>query len=105
MALISTLRCWPRSGRLRYDEKVRYKFRSERSLDRFLRLRLDLLNRQLAGKEPSPAHADSRPKADSENSRNSGGDEREVTENSFSSKDCLRRKKNGKRTPRATTAV
>src|SRR5207237_10081396 len=27
--------------KLRYDEKVRYKFRSERSLDRFLRLRLD----------------------------------------------------------------
>ncbi len=33
--------------KLRYDEKVRYKFRSLRSLDRFLRLRLDLLNRQL----------------------------------------------------------
>ena len=32
--------------KLRYDEKVRYKFRSERSLDRFLRLRLDLLARQ-----------------------------------------------------------
>jgi hypothetical protein len=32
--------------KLRYDEKVRYKFRSERSLDRFLRLRLDLLARE-----------------------------------------------------------
>lgn len=29
--------------KLRYDEKVRYKFRSERSLDRFLRLRLGRL--------------------------------------------------------------
>jgi hypothetical protein len=29
--------------KLRYDEKVRYKFRSARSLDRFLRLRLGLL--------------------------------------------------------------
>jgi Transposase len=29
--------------KLRYDEKVRYKFRTERSLDRFLRLRLGLL--------------------------------------------------------------
>ncbi len=32
--------------KLRFDEKVRYKFRAERSLDRFLRLRLDLLARQ-----------------------------------------------------------
>jgi hypothetical protein len=32
--------------KLRYDEKVRYKFRGQRSLDRFLRLRLDLLARQ-----------------------------------------------------------
>jgi hypothetical protein len=31
--------------KLRYDEKVRYKFRSQRSLDRFLRLRLDRLAR------------------------------------------------------------
>jgi Transposase and inactivated derivatives len=30
--------------KLRYDEKVRYKFRSERSLNRFLRLRLGLLD-------------------------------------------------------------
>jgi hypothetical protein len=35
--------------RLRYDEKVRYKFRSRRSLDRFLRLRLAMLNRQAEG--------------------------------------------------------
>jgi Transposase len=31
--------------KLRYDEKVRYKFRSQRSLDRFLRLRLGQLTR------------------------------------------------------------
>jgi len=36
--------------KLRYDERVRYKSRSERSLDRFLRLRLDLLDdRRLVG--------------------------------------------------------
>lgn len=36
-----------RSNRkVRFDEKVRYKFRSERSLERFLRLRLDLLAQQ-----------------------------------------------------------
>lgn len=38
--------------KLRYDEKVRYKFRSQRSLDRFLRLRLGRL-----GQSPSPVHA------------------------------------------------
>jgi hypothetical protein len=32
--------------KLRYDEKVRYKFRSQRSLDRFLRLRLGWLAQQ-----------------------------------------------------------
>jgi transposase-like protein len=35
--------------RLRYDEKVRYKFRSARALDRFLRLRLGLLGQSAAG--------------------------------------------------------
>jgi hypothetical protein len=45
--------------KLRYDEKVRYKFRSERSLDRFLRLRLDLLARQAATEATPPANADS----------------------------------------------
>jgi len=38
--------------KLRFDEKVRYKFRSMRSLDRFLRLRLDRLARQLAHTQP-----------------------------------------------------
>ena len=32
--------------KIRFDEKVRYKWRTLRSLDRFLRLRLDLLARQ-----------------------------------------------------------
>jgi hypothetical protein len=41
--------------KLRYDEKVRYKFRSQRSLDHFLRLRLALLVRQTSGAEPSAA--------------------------------------------------
>lgn len=41
--------------KLRYDEKVRYKFRSQRSLDRFLRLRLALLARQTASAEQAGA--------------------------------------------------
>jgi hypothetical protein len=40
--------------KLRFDEKVRYKFRSERSLDRFLRLRLDLMAQQ--GRTAAPPH-------------------------------------------------
>jgi hypothetical protein len=47
--------------KLRYDEKVRYKFRSERSLDRFLRLRLDLLARQAVTAATPPANTDSTP--------------------------------------------
>ena len=43
--------------KLRYDEKVRYKFRSEASLERFLALRLDLLNRQTATAQPPPSDA------------------------------------------------
>jgi Transposase len=46
--------------KLRFDEKVRYKFRSERSLDRFLRLRLDLLA-QRASTAPPPANTDCSP--------------------------------------------
>ena len=54
--------------KLRYDEKVRYKFRCERSLDRFLRLRLDLLARQpLSGQLLSA-------KADPRSAHNPGGD-------------------------------
>ena len=60
--------------KLRYDEKVRYKFRSERSLDRFLRLRLDLLARQASSGRPLPANAASSPKADPRGAPNPGGD-------------------------------
>jgi hypothetical protein len=60
--------------KLRFDEKVRYKFRSERSLDRFLRLRLDLLGRQILSAAPQPADADSRPKAGASNAPNPGRD-------------------------------
>jgi len=43
-----------RSNRkVRFDEKVRYTFRSRHSLDRFLRLRLDLLGRQVAASDAS----------------------------------------------------
>jgi hypothetical protein len=60
--------------KLRYDEKVRYKFRSERSLDRFLRLRLDLLARQALSGRPLPANAASSPKAHPSSAPNPGGD-------------------------------
>src|SRR5947209_2101342 len=42
---------------LRFDEKVRYKFRSRRSLDRFLRLRLDRWARPAAPVQTQPAEA------------------------------------------------
>src|SRR4051812_12320582 len=42
--------------KLRYDEKVRYKFRSQRSLERFLRLRLGLLGQRRAESQ-APAKA------------------------------------------------
>ena len=42
---------------VRFDEKVRYKFRSWRSLDRFLRLRLDRLARPAAPVQTQPAEA------------------------------------------------
>jgi hypothetical protein len=43
--------------KLRFDEKVRYKWRSRRSLDRFLRLRLGLLADRLEHQPPPPAQA------------------------------------------------
>jgi hypothetical protein len=43
--------------KLRYDEKVRYKFRTERSLERFLRLRLGLLS-QPASDRQAPVKAE-----------------------------------------------
>ena len=60
--------------KLRYDEKVRYKFRSERSLDRFLRLRLDRLARPAGSGRPLPGNAASSPKADPSRAPNPGGD-------------------------------
>jgi hypothetical protein len=48
--------------KLRFDEKVRYKFRSRRSLDRFLRLRLDRLARPAAPVSPQPTNAPASPK-------------------------------------------
>jgi hypothetical protein len=60
--------------RLRYDEKVRYKFRSERSLDRFLRLRLGRLAGEPLSRLPAPTRAASGPKADPSRSPNPGGD-------------------------------
>jgi hypothetical protein len=60
--------------KLRYDEKVRYKFRSERSLDRFLRLRLDLLARQPLSGQPRSGNAVPSPKEDSGRVTNPGGD-------------------------------
>lgn len=48
--------------KIRFDEKVRYKFRSERSLDRFVRLRLDRLDRQPSTAQPPPAKANARSK-------------------------------------------
>jgi hypothetical protein len=59
--------------KLRFDEKVRYKFRTERSLDRFLRLRLASLDRQLTTAQ-SGADASSPPKVGSCNPQNPGGD-------------------------------
>jgi hypothetical protein len=60
--------------KLRYDEKVRYQFRSERSLGRFLRLRLDLLARQPLSGRPLPANAASGHKADPRSAPSPGGD-------------------------------
>jgi hypothetical protein len=58
---------------LRFDEKVRYKFRSRRSLDRFLRLRLDRLARQPLTGGP-PANTDPSTKEDPITTPNPGGD-------------------------------
>jgi Transposase len=47
--------------KIRFDEKVRYKWRSLRSLDRFLRLRLDLLARQVSTAATPSANAGASP--------------------------------------------
>jgi Transposase len=59
---------------LRFDEKVRYKFRTQGSLDRFLRLRLDRLGRQPLNGPPPPADAWSAPKTGPNSPPNSGRD-------------------------------
>ena len=56
--------------KLRYDEKVRYKVRSQRSLDRFLRLRLAQMVRQTASAEQSAACADPGPDPATKGARN-----------------------------------
>ena len=60
--------------KLRFDEKVRYKFRSQRSLERFLCLRLDLLGRQVLSERPLSARAASSLKTDPSIDTNPGGD-------------------------------
>jgi hypothetical protein len=62
------------SRKRRYDERACYKFRSERSLARFLRLRLDRLARQASSGRPLPANTASSPKADPSSAPNPGGD-------------------------------
>jgi hypothetical protein len=57
---------------LRFDEKVRYKFRSRRSLDRFLRLRLALLGSQAAA--PAPPRDQPVQESAQQRSRHPGGD-------------------------------
>jgi hypothetical protein len=60
--------------KLRFDEKVRYQFRSGRSLERFLRLRLGLLDRQAAGARPAPGNPGSNPNTGPSSTSNRGGD-------------------------------
>ena len=43
--------------KLRFDEKVRYKFRTQRSLERFVRLRLARLTDADQSRPPKPANA------------------------------------------------
>ena len=59
---------------LRFDEKVRYKFRSRRSLDRFLRLRLDRLTGPPATAQPQPAKAQAGARTRPASSTNPGSD-------------------------------
>jgi hypothetical protein len=60
--------------KLRYDEKVRYKFRSQRSLDRFLRLRLGLLAQQPLTTKSLPGNAGGSPNAGPSSTSKPGGD-------------------------------
>jgi hypothetical protein len=56
--------------KIRFDEKVRYKFRTERSLERFLRLRLDRLARQASRGQPPSASKAAGPKTNPGNATN-----------------------------------
>jgi hypothetical protein len=64
-----------RSNRkLRFDEKVRYKFRTRRSLDRFLRLRLDRMARTATAAQLQPANARANSKTGPAQASNRGRD-------------------------------
>jgi hypothetical protein len=60
--------------KVRFDEKVRYKWRSQRSLDRFLRLRLGLLADRLEHQTPPPVRANQPPQSTPVQSVSGGGD-------------------------------
>lgn len=59
---------------LRFAEKARYKWRTRRSLDRFLRLRLGLLAERLAEETPPPDRANPHPQSAQELFTSRGGD-------------------------------
>jgi hypothetical protein len=59
---------------LRFCEKARYKWRSQRSLGRFLRLRLGLLAERLGHQTPPPDRADQPPRSALEQVASHGGD-------------------------------
>jgi hypothetical protein len=59
---------------LRFAEKARYKWRSQRSLDRFLRLRLGLLAEQLGHQTPPTDRANQPPRSASQQVASRGGD-------------------------------
>jgi hypothetical protein len=60
--------------KLRFDEKVRYKFRSRRSLERFLRLRLGRLGRRPSPAQPPPTDAPRRSRTSRTKSTQIGSD-------------------------------
>ena len=60
--------------KLRFDEKVRYKFRCQRSLERFLRLRLDRLGRQSSSAQSRLPNAQAHSKTEPAKAPNPGRD-------------------------------
>jgi hypothetical protein len=60
--------------RIRFDEKVRYTWRSQRSLDRFLHLRLAQLGQAVHPATPGPAEGGSDPRMTSKGGGTRGGD-------------------------------